>query len=98
MASGGARHVTGVIVGTGADLTVTKVGFRPRTVWIVNKTDPGFATWSEPMPDDSMIKQVDGTSTNVTSNGITPSNSGFALGADADMNVDGEQLFYQCWE
>lgn len=97
MASGAQTFVTAV-VGTGADLEISKIGFYPRRVEIINRTDPGFAVWVEGMPDDSMAKQVDGTSSFVTSNGITPQADGFELGADSDMNVDGEQLFITCWK
>jgi hypothetical protein len=97
MASGAQTFVT-AIVGTGADLTVSKIGFCPRKIEIINRTDPGFAFWVEGMPDDSMAKQVDGTSSFVTSDGITPTDDGFELGADTDINVDGEQLFVTCWK
>jgi len=92
----GIQAFTDVFVGTGADLDVEKIGFRPRVVILVNMTDPGLSIWIEGMADDAMFKQVDGTATAVSSNGITiPADgegTGFTLGADADMNVASEVL------
>jgi hypothetical protein len=34
----------------------------------------------------------------LSANGITPLASGFTLGADADINVSGEQLYYEAWD
>lgn len=93
----GADTWAGSIQGTGADLQVTKIGFKPRYVRVINIDDPGTIEWVEGMDDDAGFKHVDGTQTQVTSNGITPLANGFALGADADMNVAAEQLFIVCW-
>jgi hypothetical protein len=45
------------------------------------------------MADASAIKRaIAGDLTIVTSNGITPSTSGFVIGLDTDVNVINEQL------
>lgn len=99
MASGGTRIVCGSFVGTGADMDIESVGFKPRSVKVINRSGLARAEWNEAMPDDSMAKQVtDGTLSFPTSNGITPLDSGFALGADADMNVSGEVCYYEAHE
>lgn len=96
--SGGSRCVTGLIQGTGASLAVTKVGFKPRYVRVVNLDDPGALEHFEGMASAHGFKHVDGTQTAITSLGITLTNTGFTLGADTDINVDGEQLAYVCWD
>ena len=34
----------------------------------------------------------------LSANGITPLANGFTLGADGDVNVSGDQLFYEAWD
>lgn len=89
MASGSNSFV-GSFVGTGSSLDVETVGFKPRYVRIVNVTDPGTLEWFDSMADDAGAKHVDATGTTLSANGITPTDEGFTLGADADMNVSGE--------
>lgn len=91
MASGGSRKMTGSFVGTGADLEVRTVGFRPKHVQIINIGGLCTAEWVAGMADDSMVLRVTaGTMTVPTTNGITPLSDGFAVGANADLNVSGE--------
>ena len=95
MGSGRSREVTGSFTGTGADLEIRKVGFRPNKVVLHNVSGLCILTWSKTMADDSALKQVTaGTLSLVTANGITPLSDGFALGADTDANVDGESGFF----
>jgi hypothetical protein len=95
MASGGKRVETGSFYGTGADKEIRTVGFRPKHVKVINRTGLCEAEWSADMPDDSAHKRVTaGTQTFITANGITPLSDGFALGADADLNVDGELCYW----
>lgn len=89
MASGN-QIAKGAFVGTGVDLNVTKVGFKPSFVKVWNVTDPVTFEHVEGMADDSAYKDLDGTTTVATSNGITLLVDGFTLGADTDINVDGE--------
>jgi hypothetical protein len=94
MSSGVNRNMSGAFTGTGAAINVRTVGFRPKRVEIVNRGGVCFAVWFAPMPDASAMKTVTaGTTSFVTSGGITPLSNGFTLGADTDLNVDGE-LFY----
>lgn len=99
MSSGVQRTVRGSFTGTGADLDVTTVGFRPRAVKLTNVTGLVTAEWQDGMADDSMVKRVTaGDMTNPTSNGITPLATGFTVGADTDVNVSGEIVFFEATE
>ncbi len=99
MASGGTRVACGSVAGTGADLNVDSVGFKPRTVKLYNVTGLVTAEWTETMADDSAVKRVTaGDMTFVTSNGITPRSAGFAIGADTDINVAAEVIHWEAHE
>lgn len=103
MASGGGRIVCGSFPGTGAQLDVKKVGFRPKKVELYNVSGNCQAVWTESMPDAAMQKTVDsGTQQSdvayVTSNGITPLAEGFRLGADSDLNVAAEIVHFVAHE
>lgn len=97
MSSGADRTYYGSVAGTGADLDVTVVGFKPKSVTLLNIDGLAKAEWHETMPDGSMAKTVTaGTLSSVTGgNGVTPLAGGFRLGADADMNVADEVLHFQ---
>lgn len=93
--------------GTGAAINVN-LGFVPERVRVVNI---GSATieeleWFKGMASANAIKTVTGTvaRTKITSNGITPRSEaggdayrGFTIGADADVNVNGEQIVWFAW-
>jgi hypothetical protein len=97
--SGGTRTKCGAFVGTGADLEIHTVGFRPRSVICRNVTGLVTAEWQETMADDSMLKRVTaGDMTNPTTNGITPTADGFNVGADADLNASGEIVHWEARE
>ena len=99
MSSGVQLSKNGAVVGTGALLNVTTVGFRPRRVQLVN--DDGLVTgeWNDSMADGDMSKRVtSGTMTKVTTTGITPLSNGFSIGADTDMNVAGEKVHWVAHE
>jgi hypothetical protein len=99
MSSGVQRTVRGSFNGTGAQLDIRTVGFRPKSVKLVNQTGLATAEWQEGMADASMAKRVTaGTMTFPTANGITPLADGFRLGADADMNVAAELVHYEATE
>lgn len=92
-------HV-GSFLGTGALLSITKLGFRPRVVKLFNVASGGLCTlyWNKEMPDASGFKEIPHASAQnafITSNGITPLANGFSLGADTDVNVAGEQVYYE---
>ena len=91
-------HQTGSFIGTGADLNVDKVGFRPRYVKVINETGLAVFEWFDSMLDDAAVKTVTaGTISKVTSNGITPRPKGFAVGADTDVNVAAEICHFVCY-
>lgn len=94
MASGNQQGY-GSLLGTGSLKEVRSVGWRPREVKLVNQASGDELRWSEGMPDGGGLKRVAaGTATVLTSGGITPLSDGFSLGADSDMNVADEQVFY----
>lgn len=96
MGSGSQIHV-GAVLGTGASLAVNKPGFKPSFVALFNADDPAFGFYFNGMPDGYVAKHTDSTTSYATSNGLTLSEDGFTIGADTDLNVSGEQLFYVCW-
>ena len=95
MASGAAKVAYGAVVGTGADLDVESVGFRPRSVELVNVDSGDELKWSGSMADAAGLKRIAaGAATLLTTTGVTPLAAGFRLGADSDMNVAGETVHY----
>lgn len=101
MASG-VQILSGSFIGTGSAKEVRTVGFRPRSVKLWNVSGNCQAVWFEGMADASMQKTVDsGSGTTdislvASANGITPLSNGFSLGADTDLNVATEIVYYEC--
>lgn len=78
--------------GTAAAFSLT-TGFRPRYVKVINNTSGDQIEWFEGMTAAYGFKRVAaGTGSQVTSNGITVSATGFTIGLDTDINVTNEQL------
>lgn len=99
MGSGVSRVKTGSVYGTGVALDVRTVGFRPSVVHLFNQDSSDKLIWSDTMADAAGHKQLAaGGSSFITSNGVTPLSDGFRLGADADMNVDGELVHWVAFE
>lgn len=99
MASGGTRIKNGSIVGTGSAINIRTVGFRSSKVELINKDSSDKLTWTDKMPDASGHKQIAaGTSSFITSNGITPLSDGFTIGADTDLNVASETIYWTAHE
>ena len=99
MSSGVSRVAVGSLFGTGVDLTVKTVNFRPKVVKITNLDGLATALWIKGMADDSAVKEItDGTKSAITSDGITPLSDGFGFGADTDLNVDGELVYWEAHE
>lgn len=100
MSSGVMRTMRGGFYGTGAAQDMrSQVGFRPRAVKLINRDGLCKLDWSEGMADGSGMKQVTaGTLSFITVNGITPLSDGFRLGADTDINVAGELIYYEATE
>lgn len=98
-------HVaSGTVEGTGAAINIS-CGFTPSHVRVVNFDDPTTMEWFAGMGAAAGVKLTDAPAlTKITSNGIstyagsdTPGSEagkGFTIGADTDLNVDGETLFW----
>ena len=95
----GAQVEHGSFIGTGSVLTITsRIGIKPRKVELHNvSADPASGVWYDTMADDSVYKQKGGTTTLATSNGITPTDTGFTIGTDTDLNVAGEQVSFTAY-
>jgi len=99
MGSGVSKTITGASTGTGADIPVRTVGFRPRKVELINTGGLVTAEWQETMADASMFKRVTaGDGTFPLTLGITPLSDGFTIGADTDLNVAGELIHWVAYE
>lgn len=57
MASGGSKVVRGNFLGTGSSLDVRTVGFRPRSVKLLNVSGSVIGEWLEGMADAAALKQ-----------------------------------------
>lgn len=93
--------------GTGAAIDI-ELGFIPSHVMVINTESATSEQldWYSTMADDSAIKTVTGAvaRTKITEDGITPLGAGaadtfqgFRIGADADVNVAGETLFWAAY-
>lgn len=92
MASGGTRSQMDSFQTTGSAVDRLVFGFRPRKV-TVQSTNGAMFFWQDTMPNASAFKTLaNGTRTYVTSNGITPLDGGFTLGADAQVNASGQTV------
>lgn len=92
--SSGTQCAVGAFIATGSLMHITKLGFKPRFLVLVNIDDPGFAIFIEGMADASALIHTDATTSHPTTNGITLTDTGFDVGTDANINTDGEQVFY----
>jgi hypothetical protein len=97
MASGDAKVRVGSFNSTGALVTI-ELGWKPRAVMMWGSTASG--NWGEDMADDSAYKRVTaGTGSTVTSNGITPTSTGFTVGTDSDLNPSSSVVVhYVAWQ
>lgn len=101
MASGVNRVIVGAVIATGAAMNIDTVGFKPKLVRVVNVGATGLARleWFADMADDSAVKAItNGTISVVTSDAITPRANGFKLGADANVNIITEKVYYEAHE
>ena len=97
------RFACGTVAGTGASINV-KIGFKPRYVFVHNYTSANMETveWWEGMPAAYGLKRKDNTFSRLTSLGISQyvsgdadaGGQGFTIGADTDVNVSAETLFW----
>jgi len=78
--------------GTAAAFTIT-IGFKPLFVEVLNCSSGDEYKWAHGMAAASAFKRVTaGTSSIITSLGITQLSYGFTVGLDTDINVSSEQL------
>lgn len=99
MASGTQYTRTGSFTSDGNARSIRTLGFRPRKVEVYNVTSGDSMLWIDTMADAAARKQLAaGTASFLTANGITPLSDGFTLGADADVNANGEVLHYVAHE
>lgn len=97
------RFAVGTVVGTGATINVI-CGFKPRYIKIYNFTSATFETceWWYGMTAYYGLKQKNSVFSQLTSLGLAQysgtdaqgSGQGFSIGADADLNVDGERIYW----
>lgn len=95
-------NVTIKATGTGAAITFDDIGFTPAAVEIIiagrNVTGGVLFFWTDKMANGAGYKLVANSSGNkaifsaMSSGGVTPLPNGFILGADTDVNVDGEVM------
>jgi len=100
MSSGVQLSKNGAVLGTGADLDVRTVGYKPRRVRLINEDGLAIAEWNDTMTEGRGFKQITaGTFSQMAAGeGITPLSDGFRLGVDADMNVSGEKIHWEAHE
>lgn len=95
MSSPSNRILNGTTHATAADQTCDLPGFRPLSVDLYGANGV-MMSWHSDMADDSAWKTLaDGTRSLVTSNGITPNSTGFALGADSDLNTGTQKITFR---
>ena len=99
MSSGVSVTRTGSFTSDGSARSIRTLGFRPRVIKVINITSRDGFDWFAGMADASALKTVAaGTRTAATTNGITPLSDGFTVGADADVNANGETVHWAAWE
>jgi hypothetical protein len=98
MSSGTQITKNGAVTGTGTNLDVTVVGFRPRRVELHNSTGLVSAVWTDSMADGKGLKRVTAGDMTEMSAGITPLANGFRIGTDTDVNVAGELVHWVAFE
>ena len=90
------RFKTGTQNGTGAAITIS-LGFKPALVEVENVASGGLASlkaYNHTPAGYAFKTGADGAKTYISSNGITITDYGFIIGADTDVNVDGEAIHW----
>lgn len=103
MSSGVQRTQFGAFTADGNAHTVSTVGFKPRKVVVRNVTGLVVGVWTESMPDAAALLTIDSGAAStdlsyITTDGITPTNTGFTVGANADLNANAEVLHWEAHE
>lgn len=95
-------HVAmGTVEGTGSAINI-QTGFTPNYVELINEDDPTTLKWHQGMGAGHGLKLTDAPAlTKITSDGISVydgtsggDSAGFTIGADSDVNVSGQTLYY----
>jgi len=92
MASGDVKKFYGTLTGAAADITITKVPFRPRVIKF-------FATggkWGLKIEDEVGMSGNNYLSNTAADTGVTINDDGFTLANGADVNVAGSSVYYEC--
>lgn len=101
----GAQVATGTVEGTGAEIEIS-LPFKPKYVHVVNVDGNAEGEWFYPMAQGAMHKRTATTYSLETADGISVSElyeledtglRGFTIGADTDLNVANESLWYVAW-
>lgn len=92
MASPGASFFQGQFIGVAADVTITKVPFRPKTVkfWTVTGGHIEHGYKSDAMSGSAYLSTTTGIDA-----GVTLSTSGFVVANGADVNVAAATVYYE---
>ena len=93
VASQYARAYVGGVTGTGVALPVV-TATPPDFVAVFNQTTGALCLHFDGMADASMLEMITGGITYVAANGITLSATGFTLGTDAQLNANGNIIWY----
>lgn len=103
MGSGVSRVAVGSVMGSGANIDVRTLDFKPSSVIVLNVTGLATLRWQETMADAAGLKMADSGAgatdiAFITSLGITPLSNGFRIGADTDVNVDAQVIHWEAHE
>lgn len=90
--------------GTGAAINI-ELGWQPDLIVVQNNEAADFTRmeWQKGMTAAHGLKTVTSTNTLVTSNGLSlysgskTAKEGFTIGADTDLNVNGERITWMAW-
>lgn len=92
--------VTGSVVGTGATINV-EIGFKPRKVVLFQEDTPAKIEWTDDMGAGHGMKTVGTPAFSALTtlgishlSGTTTTKDGFKIGADTDVNIATETIFY----
>lgn len=94
MAGSGLPTRTGAYDGTGAALSNSIVGFRPKSIKFINEDTGASAEWTDTMTDATVITHDSGVDAIDAAQGVTPLDDGFSLGTNAVINTSGQRVHW----
>jgi hypothetical protein len=92
MSSGETKKYNGTFTGAAAEITISKVPFQPRVIKF-------FATggvWGIKVADEPGMDGANYLSSTAADSGVTISSTGFVVANGADVNVNGETVYFEC--